>query len=252
MDTFETSLFTTILITSIVIGTIILYFAITITRSHSKHFAKLRSYYLQEVEVLEKERMRIARDLHDELGPLLTVTQILVSVSQGITEKDKEQLQKATDNLKTLHDRFGGIARNLTPKVLINKGLIDALKDFSAQMEELGTAKISTLCQLNNEPSAGISMQIYRIAQELLHNGTKHASASKIDLHISEQRRKMIISYEDNGKGFSLSTQNEKGLGLSSIRNRVIMLGGTIEINTSPGKGVSIFIILPIPTDEKN
>jgi signal transduction histidine kinase len=251
MDTLETSLFATILITSVVVGIIILYFALTITRSHRRHFTKLRSYYLQEVELLEKERMRIARDLHDELGPLLTVTQILVSVSQGTTEKDREQLRKATDNLQNLHERFSGVARNLTPKILISKGLVIALKDFSAQMEELGSAKINTLCQLNKEPSASFSMQIYRIAQELLHNGTKHAFASKIDLLIREQKRKMLISYEDDGRGFSLNAETEKGLGLSSVRNRVVMLGGTIEILSSPGEGVSIFILIPIQSHER-
>jgi two-component system NarL family sensor kinase len=250
MDTIESSLFVTIAITSIVIGVIILYFSVTMIRSHKRHFIKLRSYYIQEVELIEKERMRIARDLHDELGPLLTITKILVGVSKGRTDKDKEQLQKANENLDNLHARFGDIARNLTPAMLVNNGLRKTLMNFSGLIEDACGAKICTYYQLNEEPSTRFSLQIYRIVQELFHNGAKHASASKIYLYISEHKRNLIISYEDNGKGFTLNTEIENGLGLSSIRNRVTILGGTINIASSPGKGVSIFILTPMEANE--
>jgi len=250
MDTIESSLFVSILITSIVIGVIILYFSFTIIRSHRRHFIKLRTYYIQEVELIEKERMRIARDLHDELGPLLTITKILVSVSQGRTDKDTEQLQKANENLDNLHTRFGDIARNLTPKVLVNKGLHKALMNFSSLIENVGGAKISIHYELNKEPSIRFSLQVYRIVQELLHNGVKHASATKIDLHVTAHKRKLIIAYEDDGKGFTLNTEMENGLGLSSIRNRVTILGGTINIVSSPEKGVSILILIPMESNE--
>lgn len=250
MDTIESSLFATIAITSVVIGVIILYFSVTIIRSHKRHFIKLRSYYIQEVELIEKERMRIARDLHDELGPLLTITKILVGASKGTADKDRELLKKANENLDNLHTRFGDIAKNLSPTVLVNKGLHKALMNFSSQIEDLGGAKIRIQYQLIKEPSVRFSLQVYRIVQELLHNGEKHASASKIDLQVSAHKRNLIIAYEDDGKGFTLNNEIENGLGLSSIRNRVTILGGTINIVSSPGKGVSIFILIPMESNE--
>ena len=130
MDTNETTIYYAVLITGIVLGIILFYFAITIYRSHNKHFRLLRKHVLAEIELLEQERTRIAHDLHDDLGPLLLIAQKHIQTTNGKAIEDSEHLAKAIKKIEELHERFAGIAQNLTPKVLVTKGLQTALEDF--------------------------------------------------------------------------------------------------------------------------
>lgn len=245
MDTNETTIYTAVLITSIVIGSIIIYFSIAIFRNHRKHFKMLSRQFLAEMELLEKERTRIARDLHDELGPILAVTQIHLNATEGACEKDKEHLEKAGKNIITLTERFEGIAKNLTPKILVSKGLRAAIEDFISQYEDATPIHIVMKYKLRTELTMFQAIHLYRIIQELVHNTIKHSGASKIEIQFAERKNKIYLLYNDDGKGFD-KINKEEGLGKESLANRVQMMEGKMEYDSKPGKGIEYFFEIPI------
>jgi signal transduction histidine kinase len=255
MYSIETSIYTAVLITGFVIGGLLIYFGITISRKQKKHFKMLSEHFLAEMERLEQERIRIARDLHDELGPILSVTQIHIDATSPDNAKDLSHLQKARDNIQILLERFGGIAHNLTPKVLITKGLNTALSDFFEQYREVTKIKFDYVYKVTAKIEANTALQIYRLIQEMSHNAVKHSGATEIGVLLLERKRKLYIQCKDNGTGMILGQHknDEKGLGLESLRSRTEMLGGKIQVSSILKAGTEYFLEIPLKgKNEKN
>lgn len=192
MHPIETSIYTAVLITGIVLGTLMIYFALAISRNQRKHFKMLRNHVLAEMQRLEEERTRIARDLHDELGPLLSVTQIHINAVTDIGEKNGLHLDTANSNIRVLMQRFGEIARNLTPRVLVTKGLHIALNDFFEQYREVTDIKLGYHYNVETNIPAATSLHIYRIVLELVHNAVKHSGAASVDVLLHEKKKNYI------------------------------------------------------------
>ena len=248
MDTNETTIFTAVLITGIVIGTIFIFFTITIYRNHRKHFKLLSRQFVAEVELLEKERSRIATDLHDELGPILAVTRIHLNTLDKLDEEQRQHLAIAEQNIAVLTERLGGIAKNLTPKALATKGLKVALQDFIEQMQDIPGIRVKMEYRLKSELKMLHALHIYRMIQELIHNSLKHSGATQLNIQLAEGKNKIYFLYNDNGIGI-LKPDNAKtsmGLGLESISNRIDMLGGKMDQSKIPETGVEYFFEIPL------
>jgi signal transduction histidine kinase len=248
MDTNETTIFTAILITGIVIGTIFIYFTITIYRNHRKHFKLLSRQFVAEVELLEKERSRIATDLHDELGPILAVTRIHLNSLDQLDKEQQQHLVIAEQNITVLTERLGGIAKNLTPKALATKGLKVALQDFIEQMQDITAMRMNLEYGLKSELQMLHALHIYRMIQELIHNSLKHSGATQLNIQLAEGKNKIYFLYNDNGIGISTTgtLKHSTGLGLESIRNRIEMLGGKMEQSKTAATGVDYFFEIPL------
>lgn len=252
MDTAETTIYTAVLITGIVIGMIIIYFAFTILRSHRKYFKLLRQQFLAEMELLEKERNRIARDLHDELGPLLTVARIHIEATEGVSQEDRHHLEKADEKIKILTERFSGIAKNLTPKALASKGLQIALEDFFEECREISPIKMELAYQIESRLFINTSLHLFRMIQEMMHNAMKHSGASKLHIQLKEKKRKIYLFYKDNGMGImNKNTSPGNGLGMQSIQNRAEMLGGKMIVIKPKEKGTEYFFEIPLEKSDE-
>jgi signal transduction histidine kinase len=248
MDTNETTIYTAVLITGIVIGAIILYFAISMFRNHRRHFKLLSQQFQEEMELLEKERTRIARDLHDELGPLLSVVQIHINAIGELNSNDREHLEKASQKIEALTERFSGIARNLTPKILITKGLKTALEDFIEDYSEVTAIQMRLHYRAKSNYNTFFTLHIYRILQELIQNGVKHSGATILEIQIVEFKGKLYLYYTDDGKGIDEQklTKQDTGLGLASLKNRAEMLSGKMKRKSNSMKGTEYFFEIPI------
>lgn len=235
MHAFETTIYYAILISSIVLGIVFGYFTITIFRTQRRHYKALQARFLAEINLLENERTRIARDLHDELGPLLSVIRIQTSVTNE-TAHD-ELREKACQNIDYVTERLGGIARNLTPGQLINKGLDVALQDFFDQYREVSPIRMVFRYEVKSFIDTDTGLHVYRMIQELVHNSVKHSGASEIDVHLKERKKKLYILCKDNGKGMGheMPAHQDKGIGLESLRSRTEMLGGKIHFHSTGG-----------------
>jgi len=231
-----------------VLGTIILFFAYSVFRHQRKRFELQRRSFLAEVAVLEKERTRIATDLHDELGPLLAIAKYQIDHIEDISEDERAHLIKARSHIETVINRLGGIAVNLTPGTLVRKGLPDALKEFIEHYREVSGMNVRFQYQVNSPIPEYMSIHIYRIVQEVLHNAFKHAASSYIDVLLKEKNDTLYLFCKDNGKGFAYDEliKQSKGLGLRSLKSRAEMLRGKMQCESKEGSGTEYFFEIPI------
>lgn len=194
----------------------------------------------------EKERNRVARDLHDGLGGMLSGLKINLSswarnLSIDFQEAEFEKIVKQLDGSVT---ELRLIARNMMPQTLLKFGLEVALKDLTE-------SAMSNTIHIDFQPlniSGNIALEeqiiIYRIVQEMLTNTLKHAQATEVVLQCSENEQHFYITIEDNGVGFDTS-KYKKGLGLENIKNRVAYLKGIFDLESS-SSGTTIDIEIPI------
>jgi two-component system, NarL family, sensor kinase len=197
----------------------------------------------------EKERSRIAKDLHDGPGGLLAGTKISFMNLKEVLHLTGEKKNQYDKSLALMDNAIGDlrkIAQNLMPEALIKFGLNEALRDFCDATQLLSTVKI-TYTQFGEIRILDSTTEvfIYRIVQELVNNAIRHACASSILVQLTYNTDRTGITVEDNGKGFNEKIlQNNKGSGMSNINYRVQYLNGTSDIISSPGNGTSINIEL--------
>ncbi|WP_437918797.1 tetratricopeptide repeat-containing sensor histidine kinase [Sphingobacterium sp. LRF_L2] len=201
----------------------------------------------------ERERIRVARDLHDGLGGMLANVKMKLS---AVTDALKGNRVDAStiSNLQSIiqqHDRsvneLRRISRNLMPDTLLYRGLRDALQDLCKGLTQPAVMIDFHSAALKENYPHPLMIAVYRIVQELLTNALKHSEAAQIWVQCAEEGDVLYLSVEDNGKGFVAGIQGDEnsGMGLENIRNRVALLNGFFEIDSNPGKGSSFHIQIP-------
>jgi len=197
----------------------------------------------------EKERERIARELHDGIGVLLSTASIhFSSVEEKSDPATSEMVQKANKLLKDASKEVRQISHNMMPGVLSKFGLEEAIEDFCEDVEEAGDMTVDLHLSLEEERlPENMEIMVYRIIQEMLNNTIKHAQASKVNLSVIRRDEEVLIAFKDDGVGFDeASLPHGKNLGLSGIRSRIEYMGGRIELISQPGKGTSYSIAIPV------
>lgn len=195
----------------------------------------------------EAERSRLARDLHDGLGGLLSGLKLKLSDIKGnyyIEDEKSNDFNKAIDILDSSVTELRRVAHNMMPETLLNFGLKDALHDFCNQIDSTKQLKIKFQffgdeARINNS----LENTVYKIAMELINNSLKHAESSEIMVQLIQDDKKVSLTVQDNGKGFDpVAIENKKSFGLKNIRARVESFNGTIDLNSAPGKGTEILV----------
>lgn len=198
----------------------------------------------------ERERSRIARDLHDGLGGMLAGVKLKLSAVANREAQAQSQTDSSMD-LYTIINQMDDsvhelrrIARNMMPESLLYMGLEVSLRDLCNAMNQPQLQIDFQATNLQTDYNQSFLIAVYRIVQELLTNAVKHSAATQIWVQCSEADHYFYITVEDNGKGFDPSMKGikQKGIGLSNIRNRVEILNGQLEIDTTIGQGVSFHI----------
>jgi signal transduction histidine kinase len=194
----------------------------------------------------EKERTRIARELHDGIGALLTGAKMNFEMvrKNSVYEHNPDFIE----GIKLLEETAAGLrdtAHNIMPEVLMQEGLGDAVKSFCERMTGKGGTIISfQTLGTQNKMDAAYNLPLYRIVQELIHNIRKHAKASTalVQMNFHEDGG-LDITVEDDGIGVDTNRlKNSNGMGLKNITERVKQLGGRIDINSIIGKGTSVYL----------
>jgi signal transduction histidine kinase len=191
----------------------------------------------------EKERSRIARDLHDEISGMVAAAQMHFGTLAGKLS-DITAMQEFHQGMYLLQTAALLIRRtshNLMPEILLENGLDKALNRYCSSISSdclrLDYVIIGTI----NSYAPGFELSLYRIAQELINNIIRHAHASRALVQLGDEAGVLSLTIEDNGTGF-LQTGDTNGTGLGSVKKRISAMGGTIEIQSSPDKGTSIYI----------
>ncbi|WP_158546173.1 tetratricopeptide repeat-containing sensor histidine kinase [Adhaeribacter pallidiroseus] len=193
----------------------------------------------------EKERTRIARDLHDEVAGMLAAAKmhmnaLVLQAKEIIQHKGYHQVVDLLDEA-TISVRK--TAHNLMPEVLMQHGLDEALRRFCSNISNDKLLVVAYYSWGDFERFApNFELSVYRIVQELLNNIIKHAQASEAMVQLTLQDHMLSITIEDNGVGFDPAKLSQKGTGMSSIKSRVHALQGKIDIDSEPGQGVSTYL----------
>ncbi|HEV7620217.1 MAG TPA: sensor histidine kinase [Flavisolibacter sp.] len=248
MDAKETHIYIAIIITSFVIGGIFIYFLFTTIR-HQKKILILSKLNIQaEVAAQEKERARIASDLHDELGPMISVAKMKINNFILHDETDKTELLRTNKLIDDAVTRIREIAFDLLPASLLRKGIVVALKQYINNLPKKTLTIYFTIQNNNCSLPDQVSITIYRMVQEIIQNTIKHAAATELKLNWDEIDNKIILTSRDNGKGFDYNKEikRQEGLGLRNLISRVEMINGDFFIESKPGLGTRFQIEIPI------
>lgn len=203
------------------------------------------------MEGQETERKRIAQDLHDRMGSLLSTVKLhfnsLETKVESYQKENKEQFTKLNSLLDEAVGEVRRISHNLVSGVLLQFGLVPALRELCENIQDAGHIKIDFIAhgvdeRLDNQAE----ISIYRIIQELLSNILKHAQATEATIQLTRHDQELTVMVEDNGKGFDTGKEL-KGIGLKNIESRVEKLNGNFTIDSVPGKGTTSIINILIP-----
>lgn len=248
MDAQENTILTAILITAAVLGAVILYFVISILRQQRKIRELHKQNILAEITQIEKERARIAHDLHDELGPLLSAVKMKINSFELTDDDDKIQVEKTNVHLDDVLKRIREISFGLMPNSLLRKGIIPALKEF---VDYLNTnTKIKFYFKYDGELklSEHNAVNIYRIIQEAVHNTIKHSQATELNIELKSVKDTVVLSMNDNGIGFDYAadSQENTGFGLRSMLRRAEIMNGKMYIESELSKGTNYTFEIPL------
>ncbi len=201
----------------------------------------------------EKERKRFSRDMHDGLGALLSTLKIYVGLLQKENKSPAEKemlLSEIKDTINKAVESARTIANNLMPSVLMDHGLVKALKAFADALNKTGIVKIYFSFSQEKIPvNSNTQIHLYRIILELINNTLKHAHASQIHLSLGIYSQKLKLEYSDNGKGFDFKTvyaTKTGGQGLKNIISRLNFMNGEGEFHSSPGGGLRFYLAVPL------
>jgi two-component system, NarL family, sensor kinase len=251
MDEKEARFYTAILIVCAVVGVIIAYFIVSIIRQQRRTVRLYKQSLLTEITTLEKERSRMASDLHDEVGPLLSAIKLRIGSLDIHGEEDEEEVRKTETQLDTLIKRMREISFDLMPTSLTRKGLAAALNEFIEYCSKSNVLKIS-FKYVDIQLTQAQSINLYRIVQEIIHNTIKHAEALELLIELKKEKNKIVLATKDNGKGFDYEEKSgeAKGLGLQNLLRRSEIIGGKMFFESKKGKGTTYIFEIPTTADE--
>jgi two-component system sensor histidine kinase UhpB len=214
----------------------------------------LKRISLQLITVQEDERRRISQDLHDEIGQQMTalLLELRSAQSAAVTDRsvDADQIRDATRNLEEIMKGLRQVFYQLYPPSLHNVALIKVLSALCSSFTR-STGIHVDLSSQNDFPALSnvYEVTLYRFVQEGLANAAKHGKAGSIWINLDATDDEISISVEDDGLGFH-PNETLSGLGLRGIRERFLMLKGSLEVESAPGKGTKLFGSLPMQTGQ--
>ena len=197
------------------------------------------------IEVQEDERIRIARDLHDDISSKLNIVTLNCHMLAMGDINENEQ-KEALDNIVNLSakalENSRRIAHDLFPPVFDKFGLNAALKELCSEFNSVNNITVSLQSKvIFEEKDKNRHLHVFRILQELMNNSLRHGKASAIDIVFKEKESYIECRYMDNGKGFNVKQNlHKKGLGMKNIESRISFLGGSITIDSVINKGTEI------------
>jgi PAS domain S-box-containing protein len=230
--------------------------ALAIANQAAVAIENARLYEQAQALAAIEERQRLARELHD------SVSQALYGISLGIhtarmqLDRDPKDLVESLDYVLELADaaliEMRALIFELRPESLETEGLVTALTKQAAALQ--ARQGIVVQLELGKEPDVPLKVKqdLYRIAQEALHNTVKHAHASQVVLRVDQSDSVIVMEVRDDGRGFDATVSFPGHLGLHSMRERVKSLGGEFTIESAPGQGTCIRAQVPVHTSAKN
>ena len=204
------------------------------------------------VEGQEKERQRIANELHDDLGGLLATLKLYIQnlkVKRDNLDKEYSNIINKTDTLlEETYQKVRSLAHTQNAGILTSEGLIPTIKNYASKISASNKLIVEVIDYgMEQRLSNTLEITVFRIIQELITNVIKYANASQTTISITNHKNSINILVEDDGKGFDIEkVDSKKSTGLSNIKKRINNLKGTFDLDSYPNKGTSVIIDIPI------
>lgn len=230
----------------VAIGTFIIlisFFVVLLVLYQRRMRERQRDLFQSIIDTEERERERIARDLHDELGPLLSVVKMKLEQFKSPDNSHEEILQHTNEIQELLNSAIHELrntSKNLLPGAIVNYGLRSAIEEMCATITLSSALHIELHFMKDLDISKSTELNIYRILKEIINNTIKHAKAKNLKIEFQTYGKILWITTQDDGIGFDtlkFNGENKKGIGLKNIESRITILDGTYKITSLPGKG---------------
>lgn len=199
----------------------------------------------------ENERQRIAKDLHDGVGQMMSAAKMNLSAFENDLQFSTTEQKLSFERIISLVDEsckeVRSVSHQMMPNILLKSGLANAVADFLDKIDQR-KLKVSLHTEgLNERLDENTEIVLYRVLQECVNNVIKHADASQLDIALMKDKDGISVSIEDNGKGFSPNELGEDaGIGLKNMQARIDYLHGTIDFDSAPGRGTLVAIHIPV------
>ncbi|MDP1802617.1 MAG: sensor histidine kinase [Bacteroidota bacterium] len=200
------------------------------------------------IEAEEKERRRIAQDLHDGVGQILSAAKLNLSGLESQihleSPKQKDAFKNALDLIDDSVKEVRAVSHNMMPNTLIKLGLASAIREFITKIGNVPNLKVDLeIVGLDKRIDENIETVLYRVIQEIVANIIKHAKATEISLQLIKHEKELSIMIEDNGVGFDTSKINTfEGIGLKNIISRIEFINGTVHFDSTINHGTTVVI----------
>ncbi len=210
-----------------------------------------KKYFNAIMEGQENERKRVSQELHDRMGGLLSTVKIHLGNLGNQLKKQSVQYKTTEALLNDAIEEIRKISNDMVSSVLLNFGLVPALRDLADTINSTGKLKVVIKTfGMEERLSNRVEINCFRMVQEMVTNALKHSEANTLTIRISRKANQLQLVIKDDGKGFNPKlVEQGKGLGLKNIDRRVASLGGTMKINTAAGSGVIFTLYIPLSND---
>ncbi|HEV2660060.1 MAG TPA: ATP-binding protein [Ktedonobacteraceae bacterium] len=197
----------------------------------------------QKLAILE-ERNRLARDLHDSVKQQVFAISMLVNSAKGMLRSDLDRVQTYLDetdaSVQHIQHELTSLVQALRPAVLEGKGFVTAVRELASQWSRQSGMVIQVRIQGAFSPMPMIAESLFRLVQEALSNAARHSQATSVEITLACEQDTCRLRIDDNGQGFDLAATQGRGVGLLSMQERMRLLGGTLLVESAPGKGTHI------------
>jgi signal transduction histidine kinase/tetratricopeptide (TPR) repeat protein len=215
-----------------------------------KQLAVREAFIDATLQSQEGERKRVAQDLHDGMGQLITELRFMIgNIKPSSTVEERVQFAETGERvLNDMHKEVRAVAFNLMPQTLIQSGVVPTLREMALRIGERNPVKVEVTSFELDRLSEVQEISIYRICQEWINNVLKYSGASKVDINLVHNGDDISITIEDDGEGFDSSTlEHAKGNGWKNILSRAGLIKASVDIDSTPGRrGTSLLVSIPV------
>jgi PAS domain S-box-containing protein len=203
------------------------------------------------IEAQELERARIGRELHDDINQRLAMVAVELEQLQDDPSEVQERVQKLRKELVNISDDVQALSHELHSAKLEYLGVVVGIRSWCKEFGEHHGINVNFKADIASPISSEISLTLFRILQEALHNAVKHSGVKQAEVHLSEHSNEIHLTIRDSGKGFEIDAAKQgRGLGLVSMEERVRLVNGTIVIESRPMAGTCIRVGIPFKPEQ--